>query len=160
MCTIGRYTLFLDAVATGDAALQSGMESLLFDRPAHRLVTTLTELSLPFLLAMLNYICLCSLSDKSCSNNTQSKGDACGWKRSWPVLYYCSEFGEIEKHYEEHQTAGNSFTITLVPNSNTAEIKKNWWSDSSIASLVYNASWSARFSAWKILFWLLPLSHG
>jgi len=62
----------------GDAALQPGIESLLSGRPAHSLVTTLTELSLLFLLAMLDFVYLCSFNDKSSSNDTHSNGDACG----------------------------------------------------------------------------------
>jgi hypothetical protein len=56
MCAIGRYTLFLDARAMRDAAPQPEIASVLFCRPAHRLVTTLTELSLLFLLTILDFV--------------------------------------------------------------------------------------------------------
>jgi len=123
MCTNGRYTLFLDALAMGDAALQPGMESLWFGLPSHSLVTTLTELSLLFLLAMLNFVYFNRFNGKNSSNNAKSNGDACGWKRSWSILYYCSEFAETKKHHEGQQTVGKCIKITLVPDSNTAEIK-------------------------------------
>jgi hypothetical protein len=97
MCANGRHTLFPDAFAMGYAALQPGIESLLSDIQAHTLVTTLAELSLIFLLALLDFVYLCSFNDKSSSNNTQMNGDECGWKRSWPVLWYCLEFAWRDK---------------------------------------------------------------